>query len=96
MATIQNNTARELFYQWHGGMSAAFYQAASAGLVVSYTALATECLTIDEPDRTKLMCWIQKRQAKFKNVVVVNGIEHFILPWVSRAYFPRGQAWKSF
>lgn len=30
---IRNSTARQLLYAWHGGMSSAFYAAASSGLV---------------------------------------------------------------
>jgi hypothetical protein len=90
MATIQNETARRMMYEWHGGMPSAFYAAASSGLVASFAQLAAECATIDEPDRAKLMAWIQKRQAKFKTETVVSGRAYRILPWVSRSYFPKG------
>lgn len=87
MATIQNATARRLMYEWHGGMSSAFYAAASSGLVASFTALALECETVDDAgDRQKLLAWIQKRQAN-KTRVVVLGREYAVLPWVSRSYF---------
>lgn len=84
--TIQNKTARELFYQWHGAGWSPFYQTASAGLTLSYSALADECSRIDEPDRTKLMCWIQKQQAKPQKIVMVGGNPHFVLPWVHPLY----------
>lgn len=74
-------------YEWHGGMSSAFYAAASSGLVASFAELAAECATIDEPDRARLMAWIQKRQAKFKTEIVYCGRAYRVLPWVSRSYF---------
>lgn len=87
MATIQNATARRMMYEWHGGMSSAFYAAASSGLVASFTALALECNSMDDAkERSKLLAWIQKRQAN-KLRVVVHGHEYSILPWVSRSYF---------
>lgn len=87
MATIQNATARRLMYEWHGGGGSPFYQAASSGLVASFTALALECDHVDDPkDRKKLLAWIQKRQTN-KTRIVVQGREYAVLPWVSRSYF---------
>ena len=86
--TIQNNTARHLMYEWHSGMSSPFYAAASSGLCASFSELAHECTNIDEPDRTKLMGWIQKRQRKYHEVII-KGRPYAILPWVSKAYFPK-------
>lgn len=84
MATIQNKTARALLYAWHSGQSSPFYAAASSGLVASFAALADECSRIDEPDRAKLMAWIQKRQSRYKEVVI-GGRAYAVLPWVGRA-----------
>ena len=84
--TIQNATARRLMYEWHGGMSSAFYAAASSGLVASYMALALECDGMQGPDKAKLLSWIIKRQSH-KTRVVVSGREYAVLPWVSRSYF---------
>lgn len=87
MATIQNKTARRMMYDWHGGSGSPFYQAASSGLVASFTALALECDSMEDPkERSKLLAWIQKRQAN-KTRVVVQGQEYAVLPWVSRSYF---------
>lgn len=83
---IQNRTARRLMYEWHGGQSSPFYAAASSGLVASFVALADECMTIDEPDRGKLLSWIQQRQQKAPRTVV-RGREYAVLPWVSRSYY---------
>ena len=91
MATIKNKTARELMYQWHSGMGSPFYAAASSGLCFSYSALADECTRIDEPDRARLMAWIQKRtQAEKKIEVVVLGTAYLVLPWAHRSYFAKG------
>lgn len=90
--TIQNKTARELLYSWHGEMSSAFYAAASSGLCMSFRALAHECVSIDEPDRARLMSWIAKKQKQCKTTVHVQGVNYFVLPWVSRTYFPKGSS----
>jgi len=39
---IQNKTARNTLYAWHGGQWSAFYAAASSGLVESFDALRGE------------------------------------------------------
>lgn len=90
MATIHNATARRLMYEWHGGQGSALYAAASSGLVASFAALADECLSIDEPDRNKLLCWIVKRQ-RTSMETVIGGKAYAILPWVSRTYYPKGK-----
>lgn len=90
MATIQNKTARELMYQWHSGMSSPFYAAASSGLCASFSMLADECTRIDEPERARLMAWIQKKQSQQKTEIVYCGRAYAVLPWVSRSYFPKG------
>lgn len=46
---------REMFYQWHSGISSALYAAASSGLVADVTALQTElrdCAKLCETPRT--------------------------------------------
>lgn len=82
---IQNKTARELLYSWHGGMWSPFYAAASSGLVRSWVELADECGKIDEPDRNKLMCWLMHRQRTAPRVCVSN-VFYSVLPWVSRTH----------
>ena len=88
--TIQNATARQLMYEWHGGQYSALYQAASSGLVLSFTNLALDCNSIAEPDKAKLLQWIAKRQSH-KTRVVFCGREYAVLPWVSRSYFDETQ-----
>lgn len=86
MATIQNRTARALLYSWHGGVSSAFYAAASSGLCASFTALALECDTMDDPkDRQKLLSWIMKMQSQKRAQVCVMNRFYTPLPWVGRA-----------
>lgn len=82
---IHNKTARELMYNWHGGQWSALYAAASSGLVSSFTDLAGEVLTIEEPDRARLMAWIQQRAVKAPEVIAA-GRAYRVLPWVSRTY----------
>jgi len=85
--TIQNKTARNMMYSWHSGMGSAFYAAASSGLVESFSALASECMTIDDQnDRQKLLNWIQQKAIKH-NELVVKGRSYGVLPWVRRSYF---------
>lgn len=86
---IQHKTAREMMYSWHGGQSSALYAAASSGLVVSMVALSDEILKIGEPDRGRLMSWLQRRSMVAPEVVVV-GRTYRVLPWISRSYFPKG------
>lgn len=88
---IQNKTARELMYSWHGGQFSAFYAAASSGLVESFDALLNDCETLkDDPnypeDYMKLKTWIEYRKKHAKHKVIVCGTGYFILPWVSRSY----------
>lgn len=81
---IQNNTARRLMYDWHGGQSSAFYAAASSGLCASFAALAFEVDTItDAADRQKLLTWIQRRQ-RVAPEVLVGGRVYRELPWYWR------------
>lgn len=88
---IQNKTARELMYSWHGGSSSAFYAAASSGLVESFDALLNECEVMkDNPDYPhdyqKLTEWIKHKQSRAKTKVIFCGSSYFVLPWVSRSY----------
>ena len=86
---IQNQTARRLMYEWHGGQSSAMYAAASSGLVASFVALADEISTIDNPkERNDLMCWVMRRQTMAPRVCVANRF-YSVLPWVSRTYYER-------
>lgn len=85
---IRNTTARRLMYEWHGGMSSAFYAAASSGLCASFTALALECDSVDGPDKQKLLTWIQAQQKKNAPRYCVQGRFYAPLPWVSRDYQP--------
>lgn len=77
---IRNKTARELLYAWHVGQWSPFYAAASSGLVESFTALADECMKINEPDRAKLMSFLQHHAMRRKDVIV-NGRTYAALPW---------------
>ena len=40
---IQNKTARQMMYAWHGGQTSTLYAAASSGLVESFDALLQAC-----------------------------------------------------
>ncbi len=85
---IQNKTARDLLYSWHGGQRSPFYAAASSGLVKSWVELSDECSRIDDPvDRNKLLCWMMQRQRKAPRVCI-NNVFYSVLPWVSRTYYP--------
>lgn len=85
---IQNKTARRMLYDWHGGQSSAFYAAASSGLCASFTTLALEVDTMDDPkDRTALLSWIQHRQTRAPQVHI-RGVWYYVLPWVSRTHYP--------
>jgi hypothetical protein len=82
---IRNNTARNLMYSWHNGMSSAFYSAASSGLVRDWGALLAECESIkgdqDNPqDYAKLLPWIEHQQRKAPRVEV-QGSTFYELPW---------------
>ena len=86
MATIQHRTARQLMYSWHDGMGSPFYAAASSGLCASFTALALECDSIDDPkDRQKLLSWIMKMRSQNRAQVCVANRFYTPLPWVGRA-----------
>lgn len=77
---IQHRTARRLMYKWHSGMPSPFYAAASSGMVVSFVALADECVRIDDPDRSALLSWIQRQSGKAHRITI-KGTEYAILPW---------------
>jgi hypothetical protein len=59
---IRASTARQMLYDWHGGMYSPFYAAASSGLVEDWLALLSECATIDQPDRDKLREFLKSWQ----------------------------------
>lgn len=40
---IQNKTARQMFYDWHGGQFSPFYAVASSGLVQDWDELLKDC-----------------------------------------------------
>lgn len=82
---IQNNTARKLMYEWHSGQTCPLYAAASSGLCASFDALLYACKGIVEPDRSKLIEWINQRQDTQRYRVMVQGTNHAVLPWVSKA-----------
>lgn len=87
---IRNNTARNLMYSWHSGMSSAFYAAASSGLVRDWGALLAECESIkddlDNPqDYAKLHQWLTYWQYKAKQVIY-NNAGFYVLPWVHPNY----------
>jgi len=80
---IANKTARAILYNWHSGQGSPFYAAASSGMVVSFALLASECAAIDEPDRARLMAWIQHQQQRAPRVQIANFQCQFYyaLPW---------------
>ena len=82
---IRNNTARNLMYSWHDGMSSPLYAAASSGLVRDWATLLAECESIkgdqDNPqDYNKLLTWIKHQQRKAQRVEV-QGSSFYELPW---------------
>lgn len=88
---IQNKTARELMYSWHGGQDSALYAAASSGLVQDWEELLKDCECMkddtDYPeDYGKITEWIKKKRSMRKYSVIVRGISYAVLPWVSRSY----------
>lgn len=88
---IQNKTARELMYSWHGGQSSALYAAASSGLVQDWGELLKDCECMkDAPDYpedyVKITEWIKKKRSMQKYSVIVRGISYAVLPWVSRSH----------
>ena len=88
---IQNKTARQLMYAWHGGQTSPLYAAASSGLVESFDALLQDCVCMkNDPyypdDYAKLTDWIKHKQSKAKFEIVANGSSYFVLPWVGRSY----------
>ena len=80
---VQHKTARRIMYEWHSGQWSPLYAAASSGLVACFDALKHECSTIDNPDRDKLMVWLEK-QAQKRTRYVFCGSSYTPLPWVSR------------
>lgn len=88
---IQNKTARQLMYGWHGGQSSALYRAASSGLVQDWDELLRDCDCMkNDPenpkDYEKLIEWINKKRSMQKFSVIVRGVSYAVLPWVSRSY----------
>ncbi len=87
---IQSRTARKMMYSWHGGMSSAFYSAASSGLVRDWTALLADCESIkDDPDNpqdyAKLLEWLRHWQGKAKQIMY-NNTGFYVLPWAHSSY----------
>lgn len=92
---IQNKTARNIMYAWHGGQSSDFYAAASSGLVESFDSLLLEtskCILLAENNKDreqliKLGEWLKHKKAKIKTQVFIQNSYYFVLPWVSRSYY---------
>jgi len=79
---IRDKTARQMFYDWHGGQGSPFYAAASSGRVACFVALLDESKAVDdEPERFKLWAWIHHQQVKSPVVTAWDGREYFALPW---------------
>ena len=92
---IRNSTARQLLYDWHGGMSSPFYAAASSGLVADWDALLKEATTchalpsntrLDRLKLSKLQHWLAAWRTR--STLWVNhpadGRTYSALPWSKR------------
>ena len=87
---IQSKTAREMMYTWRGHHLAAFYSAASSGLVRDWSALLADCESIkDDPynpqDYAKLSEWLRHWQGKVKQIMY-NNTGFYVLPWAHSSY----------
>ena len=81
MNTITNKQARELFYDWHAGAASAFYQAASAGLVLSWDRLMQELQSMDTgEDKQRLQEWVTKVMPG-SSMLCYHGERYYALPW---------------
>lgn len=88
---IQNKTARNILYSWHGGQYSSFYAAASSGLVRDWGALLQdcECMRGDKYyplDYAKLTEWLNHQRVKLGRTVIVKGETYYALPWVHGQY----------
>lgn len=92
---IRNATARQLLYDWHGGMSSPFYAAASSGLVADWPALRAEVQTCynhpstslkDRAQLAKLLVWIdhQRNASTLWINHPADGKTYSALPWSKR------------
>lgn len=79
---ISNEKARELMYAWHAGAGSPMYQAASAGLCASFSALADDCAGIETGDKLALLRWIEAQQAAKAPQVTYRGQSFRALPWL--------------
>ena len=89
---IRNSTARQMLYDWHGGMSSPFYAAASSGLVADWQALGDEtqrCYNYssntnkDREQLAKLLVWI-RHQCGASTLWInhpADGRTYSALPW---------------
>ena len=81
MNTSTNEQARELFYAWHAGAASAFYQAASAGLVLSWDKLMHELHSMDDgEDKQRLQQWVTKVMPGSR-MLCYQGERYYALPW---------------
>ena len=98
---IQNKTARNILYSWHGGQYSSFYSAASSGLVESFNSIRSEikqCINFtetvkgytkkDKQDLINLLTWIDNKESKIKSKVIIQGSNYSVLPWVSKSHYP--------
>lgn len=86
MNTITNEQARELFYAWHAGASSAFYQAASAGLVLSWDTLVQELQSMDTGEnKQQLLDWVSAAMPA-ASLLCYHGQQYHALPWVQTSY----------
>lgn len=91
---MRNSTARQLLYAWHGGMSSAFYAAASSGLVAKWDDLYAEITTCyhsttttsDHKQLGRLLEWLTHQRGA--STLWVNhpadGRTYSALPWSKR------------
>lgn len=86
MNTITNEQARELFYYWHASADSAFYQAASAGLVLSWDRLTQELHSMDDgADKQRLQEWLSVAMPE-ASMLCYQGRHYHALPWVHMHY----------
>lgn len=86
MNTITNDQARELLYYWHAGAASAFYQAASAGLVLAWDKLMQELHSMDDgEDKQRLQQWVAKVMP-WSSLLCYQGEHYYALPWVHASY----------
>ena len=79
--TINNETARQLMYDWQCGQWSPLYAAASSGLVQDFGELYGEVNTIEDAgDKEKLQEYLDAQMLK-ANFVRIGVTGYLALPW---------------